>query len=219
MFLRFAEGFCREGVIVFVEGELTAGQPRVAQLQVGLACRQEEPFQHRFGIGAQEQGHASERDQVRGVAIGPHPGGRQPVDFAAARGFQVVSGATGDVVLINTDGRQVKCGPIAAACEFAWGRFENDAFARGFIIRGHRFETSDGFAFRAAAPVDHCSLRRTPDRLVGSINGGAFDIGVGEHVRKGLINGAAFEVSQPASLLAGAESSWNLVNNANEAIN
>ena len=145
--------------------------------------------------------------------------GRQPVDFAAARGFQVVSGATGDVVLINTDGRQVKCGPIAAACEFAWGRFENDAFARGFIIRGHRFETSDGFAFRAAAPVDHCSLRRTPDRLVGSINGGAFDIGVGEHVRKGLINGAAFEVSQPASLLAGAESSWNLVNNANEAIN
>jgi hypothetical protein len=145
---------------------------------------------------------------------------RHPTDFAGASGYQVISESVRDVLLINSAGRPVKCGPLTAASEFAWARFNENDFARGFLIRGHRLETSDGFAFRAAAPVDHCSFRRTPVGIAGSIEGGAvFDIVGGEQTWMGQVNSSCFEVSWPGSETAGSDSNWSVVDNASEAIN
>ncbi len=145
---------------------------------------------------------------------------RQSLDCAGAHGFQVISDVVRDVVLFSDDGRPVECGALTAACRFAWARFESDTFAIGFLIRGHRFETIDGFAFRSAAPVHHCTLRRTEDGIEGTLNGGnLFDLAIGEHTRKTVINGTAFEVSQAVALFAGDDSGWDLSNNSSEAIN
>ncbi|MFY9554643.1 MAG: heparinase II/III-family protein, partial [Blastocatellia bacterium] len=144
---------------------------------------------------------------------------RQPVDCAAAFGFEVVSDAERDVVLINDQGGPVSCGPLTSASLFALARFRAESFVSGFFIAGHRFETGDGFAFRSAAPVAHCSLHRTDRGVQRSIDGGEFvDLVVGE-AGEAVINGTAFRVSQSNALFANAESGGSLIDNPSEAIN
>ena len=122
---------------------------------------------------------------------------RHPVNSVAASGFQVTSHSTRDLILVNDNGGPSTCGPLTGACRFAWARFENDSFVRGFFIRGHRFETSDGLAFRAAAPVSHCSLWRNANRVYGSVSGAShFDHVVGGYDSRDAIDGTAYQVSQ-----------------------
>jgi len=112
------------------------------------------------------------------------------------------------------------CGQLGGAFHFGWARFEDELFARGFLIGGHRFETSDGFSFRSSAPFNHCSFWRTENGFKGSINGATgFDLVVGEHIRKAASNGTAYEVSQPVCRFFTADGNWDLNDHTSEAIN
>jgi hypothetical protein len=144
----------------------------------------------------------------------------QPIDFVESRGFQVISDAVRDVVLVNSDARPLKCGSLTTAGIFSWARFENDAFARGLLIRGSHMETRDGFAFRSTAPIKHCTFRRTVNGIEGYLNDGVlFDRTLGGQTGKGEINGKAFEVFQPVTVFSAEDSWFEMSDNHSEAIN
>ena len=145
---------------------------------------------------------------------------RQLVDLGAARGFQIRSNAARDLMLVSNGAGPSMCGQLGGAFHFGWARFEDELFARGFLIGGHRFETSDGFSFRSSAPFNHCSFWRTENGFKGSINGATgFDLVVGEHIRKAASNGTAYEVSQPVCRFFTADGNWDLNDHTSEAIN
>ena len=129
--------------------------------------------------------------------------------------FQLTCESVCDVLLIGEGGRPSQYGPLTAAGSIAWARFESDAFTRGFLIRGHKFETADGIGFRSAAPVHHCSIRRTHEGSDWCVDGIApFQLKRNEHCLNMEIGGAAFEVCQPIGDL-----SWGVSENSSEAIN
>jgi len=143
---------------------------------------------------------------------------RQPVCLAEADGFKVRSDQVFDIVLINNEGRPLSCGPLTADGRVAWARFEANLFSRGFLVHGHKFETNDGFAFRSAAPFDHCTFRDNDGRTECSLNGGDwFRLKTGEQLRRTAIDGIPFEVCHsPAPT---AEDVWDKVQQPSEAIN
>jgi len=139
-------------------------------------------------------------------------------DPAQNHRFQITAGAICDVVLIGERGGTMRYGFLSAAGSVAWARFESDDFARGFLIRGYRFETTDGFAFRSAALIRHCSMRRTVGGSEWSIDGVApFQLKNSENRLNMEISGTAFEVSQPVSTFAGG--AWGVSDQSSEAIN
>lgn len=146
---------------------------------------------------------------------------QQRSDYAGSRVVQVVSGGTRDVLLSNSDSGPIRCGALAAAGSFAWARFEDSVFSHGFLIHGQRLETSDGFVFRAASPINHCFLRRTMEGVEGSINGSeVFGLGIGEQSKNFVIGGVGIEVAQPGMPFASEDSMLNVINTASsEAIN
>jgi hypothetical protein len=137
----------------------------------------------------------------------------QGLSYAGALGFQIVSGGARDLLLMSDGTRLIKCGPMTASSRIAWARLENDLFARSFLIGGHRLETSDGFAFRATAPVKHCSILQTEDGIEGSVTGGTlFDLTFGAPARKVVINGTRFDVGRQLAVFASDGLRWNLIN-------
>ena len=134
--------------------------------------------------------------------------------------FQLSSESICDVLLIGDSGRPLRYGPLTAAGSIAWARFESDAFTRGFLIRGHKFETADGIGFRSAEAVHHCSIRRTQEGSDWCVDGVApFQLKGSEHRVNIEISGRAFEVYQPIASSAGGDLSWGVSANSSEAIN
>jgi hypothetical protein len=145
---------------------------------------------------------------------------RSRVDIGPAQGFQILSGGIRDLILIGSQGGPAKCAELSGAFQIGWARFEDDVFARGFLIDGHRFETSDGFAFRSAAPISHCSFSRSDSTIKGAIDGvAAFNIGFGERFGKTTTNGTAYVVSNPLPVLLAEDGIWRLSDQTSEAIN
>lgn len=143
-----------------------------------------------------------------------------PMDLSASRGLQVITDAVRDVVLLNSEASPINCGPLTAGGVFCWARFENDSFARGLLIRGSHLETRDGFAFRSAAPVNHCTFRRTVNGVEGYLSDGdLFEAALSEQTHQGEINGKAFEVFQPVAMFGAEDSRFEMSDNHSEAIN
>lgn len=132
---------------------------------------------------------------------------------AAIHGFQISSGKVRDVMVMSDDASLIKCGPLTADGLVAWARFENEAVRRAFLIGGQQLETTDGFAFRSTARINHCEIRRMDDGIECLVDGGnRFDLALGEQVRKAVVNGTTFEVGQQVAVFAGNGSLWNLIN-------
>ncbi|HEY7547330.1 MAG TPA: hypothetical protein VID27_20715, partial [Blastocatellia bacterium] len=113
----------------------------------------------------------------------------------------------------SDEAKAIKCGPLSSDGLIAWARFEDEAFARAFLIGGERMETDDGFAFRSTERVNRCEIRRTDDGIEGLVNGGnRFDLALCSEVRRVVINGASFEVGQQVAVFTGNGSLWNLIN-------
>jgi len=136
------------------------------------------------------------------------------------QGFQVTSGSVSDVLLIGESAKMVRYKFLRTAARVAWARFDSEDFVRAFLIQGHRFETTNGFGFRSAAPINHCSIRRIDGGSEWLIDGVApFQLKSSECCLNLEVNGTAFEVSQPIAKFAGSEMPWKASENSSEAIN
>lgn len=85
---------------------------------------------------------------------------QKPSETALARGFQIASEKSLDVVLLGDGSTVARCGPLASDGLMAWGRFVNNEFERACFVRGQKLETSDGVRLNSSSPLSQCIIQR-----------------------------------------------------------
>lgn len=85
---------------------------------------------------------------------------QKPSDTAVARGFQIATEKSLDVVLLGDGSTVARCGPLAADGLMAWGRFINNEFEQACLVRGQKLETSDGVQFNSSSSLRQCVIQR-----------------------------------------------------------
>jgi hypothetical protein len=144
---------------------------------------------------------------------------RQRVDQPAAHGFQIVRGKVRDVLLVSDGTRPINSWPLTADGPVAWARFENNEFARAFLIGGRLLETGNGFSFRSMVPIKHCAFRRTGNGIEGSVDGeDSFELVLGEEKQNVVMNWRSRDDCRRITVAASAGSNWELLPTS-EAIN
>ena len=140
---------------------------------------------------------------------------QKPTDEPQARGFYVASEKMLDVILSGDGSTLARCGPLAANGLMAWGRFSNDEFKRGCLVRGQKFETDDGIQFTSSGSIRQCSIERFSNWVeVSARSANRFNNAAGEPAARFVINGAAFHLERgwQTARLANDGSGWKMSN-------
>ena len=90
------EGLRRQREVMFVQGELPAGEVAVHEIGIGFSGWVQQAFQHHFGICSEVKGHPGEHDQAGGIAEGSGAAGDEILDAIEGRtGLLGMSGGQG----------------------------------------------------------------------------------------------------------------------------